>query len=383
MRRPTTPLRAAALRHRDFYRPAAGGVAAGPPGTLVRAEPMIARLLPGIALRAHAWRVLYTSTTALGAPVDVSGTVLVPRRPYPGQRPLIGYAIGTQGHGAHCAPSLQLLTGLEYETALIMALLRRGWAVALTDYPGLGASGRHPYIVGRALGPAVLDSMRAARQLEAAALPPEGPAALFGYSEGGTAAGWAAQLQPTYAPDIPLAAAALGGVAADLEFQGEFLDGGRFAWLLAYTALGMDVAYPELDLDGYLTPAGRKMAARLADTHIVTQILTGLPFRFDRHRYLTEDLMAHPDWLARFRENRLGGIAPAAPVLLTHGQRDQVLGYAQAPVLRDDWTRLGVDVTFRGFRGLEHLTAGPAHTRVAVPWLAGQLGEGRRRRRAA
>jgi len=63
-------------------------------------------------------------------------------------------------------------------------------------------------MVGRALGPNVLDVMRAARSLSPEELPPEGPAAIIGYSEGGAAAAWAGQLQPTYAPDVPLLAIA-------------------------------------------------------------------------------------------------------------------------------------------------------------------------------
>ncbi|MGW4241528.1 lipase family protein [Nocardia sp. NPDC004722] len=364
-------LRATAHAHRAFYR--FDSAADSAPGDPLRTEPMIAKFLPGLPLRAAAWRILYRSTNALGEPVVLSGTVLVPRAPHPGPRPLIGYAIGTQGHGMHCAPSLQLLHGSEYETFLLAALLRRGWAIALPDYPGLGTPGGHPYVVGRALGPAVLDMMRAARRLDAAELSPDGPAAVFGYSEGGTAATWAAQLQPTYAPDLPLAAAALGGVCADLEYSSEFLTGGRFAWLQAYAALGFDNAYPELRLGEHLNERGHRMARRIADTHIVEQILTRFPYTFDRTRYLLTDLMADPIWQRRFRENRAGALPPAAPVLLTHGRCDQVIGFAQAPRLCAEWSRLGVEVTFRPYRALEHLTAGIAHARAAIPWLADQL----------
>ena len=59
-------------------------------------------------------------------------------------------------------------------------------------------------VMGRHLGPSVLDSIRAARSLPAAGLDPEGPLGIYGYSEGGCAAGWALQLQPTYAPELNL-----------------------------------------------------------------------------------------------------------------------------------------------------------------------------------
>ncbi len=48
------------------------------PGELIRAEPMHAYLVPGVRLRARAWRMLYRSTGAVGEPTAVSGTLLVP-----------------------------------------------------------------------------------------------------------------------------------------------------------------------------------------------------------------------------------------------------------------------------------------------------------------
>lgn len=66
-------------------------------------------------------------------------------------------------------------------------------------------------MVGPANGRAVLDIMRPARTLPELGLDPCGVAGVYGYSEGGNAAGWAAQLQPGYAPDVALAGVAVGG----------------------------------------------------------------------------------------------------------------------------------------------------------------------------
>src|SRR5437588_2936503 len=113
---------------------------------------------------------------------------------------------------------------------MIAMVLARGWALAITDYEGLGTPGDHTYMVGRALGPNVLDAMRAARELEPAELPAQGPAAIVGYSEGGAAAAWAAQLQPRYAPEVPLVAVAAGAAAADVETAGPQVDGTFFSF---------------------------------------------------------------------------------------------------------------------------------------------------------
>jgi hypothetical protein len=48
------------------------------PGELIRYEPMHAYLVPGVRLRARAWRILYRSTGAVGEPTAVSGTLLLP-----------------------------------------------------------------------------------------------------------------------------------------------------------------------------------------------------------------------------------------------------------------------------------------------------------------
>ena len=64
----------------------------GKPGDVIRAEPVDAYLVPGVRFRARAWRMLYRSTSAIGEPTAVSGTLLVPYGRIRGPRPLVGYA---------------------------------------------------------------------------------------------------------------------------------------------------------------------------------------------------------------------------------------------------------------------------------------------------
>jgi hypothetical protein len=266
-----------------------------------------------------------------------------------------------------------LARGLEWEAGLMAMTLARGWAVAITDYQGLGTPGDHTYMVGRALGPNVLDAMRAARAVAPSELPVEGPAAIIGYSEGGAAAAWAAQLQPTYAPEIPLAGVAAGAAAADIETAGPNLDGSFFSFFIAYGGIGYAAAYPELDLDSHLTPAARKKIAALRDSTVLQAMLKGP--RFVTASDLTEpNVMELPDWRRRLRENRLGLTAPAAPVLLHHARRDQIVSFVQSLSLRDDWRALGADVRLYVTRGgLDHISGAVAGTPVALDWLARRL----------
>jgi hypothetical protein len=372
-----SPPRRRTGRAEGFYEPPSP-LPDGLPGDIIRAEPIDAYLVPGLRIRAHAWRVLYRSTAATGEPTAVSGTVLVPRGKSRDGRPLIGYAIGTHGIGDSAAPSRLLPRGLEWEAGLMAMALARGWALAITDYQGLGTPGDHTYMVGRALGPNVLDSMRAARAVCPEALPADGPAAIIGYSEGGAAAAWAAQLQPSYAPDIPLAAVVAGAAAANVEVAGPSLDGTFFSFFIAYGGIGYAAAYPELDLDSHLTPLAREGIGALRDSTIVQAVMWGP--KFMRSSELTQpSVLELPDWRRRMRENRLGLMVPAAPVLLHHARRDQIVSFGQSVNLRDDWQRLGADVRLYVTRGgVDHISGAVAGTPVALDWISRRLGRGPR-----
>jgi hypothetical protein len=366
------PRRRVAIEELFYVPPEPLGV--GDPGEILRAEEMDAYLVPGVRLRARAYRVLYRSTSAVGEPTAVSGTVLIPRGRSNKPRPLIGYAVGTHGIGDACAPSRLIARGLEWEAALIAMVLARGWAVAITDYQGLGTPGDHTYMVGRALGPNVLDAMRAARSLEPEVLPAEGPAAIIGYSEGGVAAAWAAQLQPTYAPDVPLAGVAAGAAAANLEAAGPSLDGTFFSFFIAYGGIGYAAAYPELELDPYLTPMARDGIERLRRSSVVDAIRHGP--RFVSASDLTQpNVLDLPEWRARLRENRLGTLVPDAPVLLHHARRDQIVAFDHSINLRDEWTGRGGDVRLYITRGgVDHMSGAVAGTPVALDWIGRRLG---------
>jgi fermentation-respiration switch protein FrsA (DUF1100 family) len=356
-----------------FYEPPAD-LSGFAPGQLIRFEPMHAYLVPGLRLRARAWRVLHRSTGAVGEPTAVSGMLLVPEQVrHSGPLPLVGFGVGTHGMGDDAAPSRMVSTGRDWETGLMALVLARGIAVAVTDYQGLGTPGDHVYMVGRALGANVLDSMRAARELLPDELPQGGPAAIMGYSEGGVAAAWAAQLQPTYAPELTLAGVAAGAAAADIELAGPTLDGSFFSFFLAYGAIGYAAAYPELDLEPYLSPEAHDGIEALRHTNVLQAAMRGP--RFAHVDELTSpNVLELPEWRARLRENRLGTIAPDAPVLLHHARHDQIVAFEHSEQLLEDWLGLGVDASLHVTRGgFDHVSGAVAGAPVALEWLSGKL----------
>ena len=322
--------------------PTAASSPAATPGSLVDATPETT------PLPARATRILYRSTDTAGAPIEVSGTVFLPLAPPPGPLRLVGYAVGTQGMADRCAPSVQFPAGSEYEATGVAALLDRGYAVAVTDYQGLGTPGEHTYVNRAAEGHAVLDAVRAATALPGG-VPPGGPVGLAGYSQGGGASAAAAELAPTYAPELRLVGAYAGAVPADLAAVGAFLDGTPSAGLIGYSLTGLDAAYPGLDVGSVLNDAGR---AFLADTAAQCIGETSARYAGLRTDTLTADgrpladVLAAEPFRARVAEQHLGTVAPRAPVLVAHSVDDDVVPFAQDGAMVDEWCAAGATVTF-------------------------------------
>ncbi|MEX2298872.1 MAG: lipase family protein, partial [Dongiaceae bacterium] len=153
---------------------------AGTPGTVIRWEP-----LAGAPWGSKAYLVLYRSTGLQGEPIAVSGVVVVPDAEPAGGYEFIAWAHPTTGVDDKCAPSLSLVLDVFKTIPGLDDMVKRGYVVTATDYPGLGTAGEHPYLVGVSEGRAVLDSVRAARQIA-------GPTAssrfaVWGHSQGGHA----------------------------------------------------------------------------------------------------------------------------------------------------------------------------------------------------
>jgi alpha-beta hydrolase superfamily lysophospholipase len=174
--------------------PAAATAAA--PGTLSAANPVV-DTPPG----AQAWRIRYWTTSDRGKPIEVTGMVVAPREEIPATpRPVIAWAHGTSGVVQRCAPSLD--TDFFGVTPGAFEAIQRGFVVVAPDYPGLGSPMPHDYLGGISTANAVLDAVRAARNIPGAAAGAR--FVVWGESQGGHAALWTGQRARSYAPDLAL-----------------------------------------------------------------------------------------------------------------------------------------------------------------------------------
>ena len=206
-------------------------------------------------------------------------------------------------------------------------------------------------------------------------LPEDGPAAIIGYSEGGAAAAWAAQLQPAYAPDVALSAVAAGAAAADVEIAGPSLDGSFFSFFIAYGGIGYAAAYPELDLDSYLTPRAAAGIEALRDSSILQAIISGPTIHPRGRSRRGPTCSSSRSGARRLRENRLGGIAPAGSgATAPRAPRPDRVVRRRAPACGMTGSALGADVRLYVTRGgVDHISGAVAGTPVALDWIGRRL----------
>jgi dienelactone hydrolase len=171
----------------------------------------------------QSWRAIYTSASGLdGTSREVSGAFFVPRgKPPAGGWPVVSLAHGTTGVEPGCGPATEPSLGGYLPT--VRAFLEQGYAVAFTDYEGLGRPGMHPYLEPRSAAFNIIDAVRALREL-APTVSTRWIA--YGASQGGQATWAANELNPYYGDGLEL----LGSVAvspaanvtglADLAWEG-------------------------------------------------------------------------------------------------------------------------------------------------------------------
>lgn len=357
---PASPASAVPDPNTDPFFAAPSNLADLAPGTVIRSRPVKTYVLPLVPMGATSTQILVRSTDAKDHPVAVSATILVP--PNHGKDRLLAYQPATDSLGAKCEPSYQLQTGVEKEAGLVKTALSQGLTVVVPDHQGP----RHAFSAGRMAGHAVLDAARGAIATPASGLDASRTkVAMVGYSGGAIATGWAAQLQPGYAPELDLVGVASGGTPADLEAAGAAMDGSASGGLFVGAALGMMREYPELR---QLLNAKGLAYEQTAKNYCLAQLVA---HAFQSVKQLSDspDPLREPVAQEVLAINKMGSLAPTAPVMLWHSKFDELIPYRVAPALRDRWCEQGTKVKLVTNYLSEHNLGAVEMIPDALPWL--------------
>jgi pimeloyl-ACP methyl ester carboxylesterase len=208
------------------------------------------RVANALPQASRTWTLLYRSTSLRGKAIGVSGFLMLPKGKAPKRGwPVVSWAHGTSGIADRCAPSRDPDGPYTtYAAKQFGAWLKAGYAIANTDYEGLGTPGVHPYVVGRSEGRGVVDIVRASRQID-------GRLArryvIAGHSQGGHAALFAAALGPKRAPELRLRGVAAFAPASHLDLLSRalpsFTTPSGLSGLAALVLRGVSAVYPEIE----------------------------------------------------------------------------------------------------------------------------------------
>lgn len=302
----------------------------------------------------RAFRFSYHSSDTAGADIAVTGVLLAPARAAPaGGFPLISWAHPTTGAADGCQPSVKGTAALPYPDALI----EQGWAVVATDYEGLGSAGPHPYLVGASEGHAVLDAARAASRIAGSGIEAGSPLVIWGFSQGGHAGAFAAELAPSYAPELDVVGVALAAPVSDVTGftrRAEQMD--DQLGVVVTIINGFRAAYPELDPATVLTAEG---VAALADVEqrCIGELNEHLTRPTDA--IITAPPTADDAFAARLAENRAGDRPIAAPVLIVQGSADDIVDPSASASLAQRYCDRGVTVRYDVIDGVNHGVLAP------------------------
>ncbi len=337
-----------------------------PPGTLIKYESL---RLPAF-YRAKAWRILYATRDYRGRPLLGSGVAVLPdsAAKLPQERTIVAYAHPTVGVARHCAPSAR-----KRPTASILGLnelVASGHLVVATDYPGLGTYGPIGYLVGLGQARAVVDSVRALRQI-----PGVGGGrryALWGYSQGAHAALFSAMISARYAPELQPVGVAAAAPPTDLSrllmanlnsLEGRILSSFTIGSWTAKYGFAMEALVDRQSvsiINGINSNCIDDFAGAL-DTLKAQKMLPGT--------FLVRNPLKTPGWRDAVVDNSLFAFSAAVPALVLQGESDALV----LPPVTQQFVRAacrnGARIKYETFRAKGHGGVAKASIGPAVGWI--------------
>ncbi|WFD07497.1 hypothetical protein MVES1_002863 [Malassezia vespertilionis] len=331
------------------------------PGAILRTRKVELAFLQELNYKYHeAYELLYRTTGAYEKdPLTTVTTIIVPNNAKKDM--LVDYNVYIDANGPQCVPSYTLRRGgqlgndlaLTYQQLLFTTLLDEGYVLTIPDYQGPNQG----FAVGRMEGRMAIDSVRATLNYGRLGLSKNTKVVGYGYSGGAIATGWAASLQPNYAPELNMMGWSMGGTPANLTGTVLNLDKGRVRWICRGWC-------SRSGSQGRITKEGQK-AIDFARTHCMIDVLLRYPFRTLQSDAFVEDgaRILYDPAITKITDTLVLGVnadeAPKAPVYIFHGLHDEVIPFGDALTAANRWADNGADVKFEELQDLlmGHITS--------------------------
>jgi hypothetical protein len=347
----------------------------------------------GIPTALKTTQLLYRSTSQTGKPTVNVTSVIQPL----GQRDktrVISFQSAYDSLNRNDQPSHAIAGGFTFggivpnvELAVFGLFLTQGFAVIVPDTEGQRAD----FAAGREYGMNTLDSIRAAFNSSTVGLPADARIALLGYSGGAIASEWAAELAPTYAPDVNehLIGAAIGGVLVHPAHNLHYV-GGTYFWagVMPMALIGIARAF-EIDFTPYLSADGLKLYHDMQATSTVNVLGQPRYWRLEwtdvvKPEYPTPESL--PLFVTLANELIMGtGGTPTIPLFIGQGANGDLewtpgnkpgIGAGDGVMIAGDVRTLvrtycekGTAVYYEQYARLSHITRVPFWLVKAIDWI--------------
>ncbi|MEV6073181.1 lipase family protein [Nocardia sp. NPDC052001] len=332
-----------------FYDPPAG-YESTTPGTILASRAVRAAALPSLPLAVNAWQLLYRTTDADGNPYAAVTTVLRPET-RSGPTRLLSVQAAYDSIQRTCMPSYTMTAGdlasPPPSEALEAAIaLDRGWTVSIPDPGGID----NRFLTPRVMGYTVLDGIRAAENFSPLGL--DGAAtrtALTGYSGGGIGTSWAAELHPSYAPELNIVGAVLGAPIPDLAAAMRSVSGRISGGLIAVGVAAVMYDSPEFSaaLDRYLKPGARAILAAAGRECVSATVSKNLFINAsDLLTVPLDQVLSDPVIHATIADRARGTATPTTPMYIVNAVNDEVSPIAKVDALVARYCAAGASVSY-------------------------------------
>ena len=364
-----------------------------PPGTVLKTR-VLSYHVVGISLPITAVQLLYRSTGELGQPTVNVTSVLKPLLSL-GPPKVVAYQSFYDSLSPNDEPSYAISGGVtlgglipNVESILIAPALLAGDTVVVADTEGENAD----FAAGPEYGYNTLDSLRAALRSPATGLGGAPKIGLVGYSGGAIATEWAAELAPSYAPDVNrrIVGAAMGGVEVDPDHNLHYVDGST-VWsdVVPMALIGVGRAF-HVDLTPYLSAYGLQLYNKLQSASIVGTLgaYPGLTWtQLALPQYPTPESI--PVFVNIANQLIMGSRGtPTVPLLIGQGANGVLEGTQPSPTfgpgdgvmvtgdvrsLAREYCARGVNVDYLEYDSLGHIATVLAWLPTAATWLANRF----------
>lgn len=342
------------------------------PGTPIRSRVVPAKINNfGTNIPLTATQLAYASTDNHGQPIITVTTLLVPQAKWTGSgsRPVIVYLSAEDSTGSQCEPSYTLatndglLTGQEADD--MAQALNQGITLAVPDYEGPNSA----YLLGLQSAHIALDSVRAVRQFTAGGYTANTVFGLWGYSGGGHAAAWTAEINSSYAPDVHFAGASIGGPIVNLVNSTRQLNGGPFVGFALGAMVGIAHGTPNWDIQSQLNAKGKQVWAQV-DQKCIADFVVNVAFTNINSMSVSSNPLSLPQNLAVMNADNIGQAKPIEPVFFYYSTIDEAVPTADSQGLIAKYCSMGVPMSIDQVWYAEHSLLGSLDAGKAVNYLA-------------